>query len=127
MKIKLDENLGARGVDLFRGAGHDVATVADQGLCSATDGQVAATCQGEPRCLVSLDLDFGNPLLFPPGEYSGIAILLLPAKSTEKDLWDSCRTLLAGLERENIEGKLWIVSRGRIREYQPEDASGTTA
>jgi hypothetical protein len=31
------------------------------------------------------------------------------------------QTLVAGLLRETIEGKLWIVEPGRIREYQPTD------
>jgi hypothetical protein len=32
MHIKLDENLGERGRELFAIAGHDVRTVKDQGL-----------------------------------------------------------------------------------------------
>ena len=44
MLIKLDENLGERGKKLFADAGHDVATVADQGLAGADDHRVIDVC-----------------------------------------------------------------------------------
>ena len=37
MKLKLDENLGQRGADLFCAAGHDVASVSEQHYGSAVD------------------------------------------------------------------------------------------
>ena len=46
---------------------------------------------------------------------------LFPSKATDADLWDACRTLIAGLKRDSIDGELWIVQRGRIREYRPEE------
>lgn len=119
MKLKLDENLGIRGANLFRLAGHDVTTVVEQDLCSATDRNVIEVCRREARCLVTLDMDFGNPLRFKPSEYPGIAVLRLPPKPTPQDLLDAVRTLIGGLAREPIEGKLWIVQRARIRQYQP--------
>ncbi len=120
MKLKLDENLGRRGAELLRQAGHEVATVVEQGLCAATDRALIDVCRREHRCLVTLDLDFGNPLLFKPADYSGIAVLRLPSRPTPKDLSEAVKTLVAGLAREDINGKLWIVQRGRIRTYQPE-------
>lgn len=121
MKLKLDENLGSRGAELFREEGHDVATVPEENIFGAGDSDLIAVCKSENRCLVTLDLDFGNPLLFPPGEYSGIAVLRLPAEFTPSDLEKSMRTLLAALEHSDIVGKLWIVQRRRIREYAGED------
>lgn len=121
MKLKLDENLGTRGAELFRAAGHDVATVAEQQLTSASDREVITACQAERRCLVTLDQDFANPLVFEPKDYTGIAVLRLPSRPTPDDLWAACRMLITALSREDIAGKLWVVRRDRVRQYYAEE------
>jgi predicted nuclease of predicted toxin-antitoxin system len=68
-RVKLDENLGTRGVQVFQKHGHDVASVAGQGLQSSSDRDLIRVCAHEDRCLVTLDLDFSQPLQFPPHEY----------------------------------------------------------
>jgi hypothetical protein len=40
MKLKLDENLSERGRSQLQHAGHDVATVPEQALTSATDADL---------------------------------------------------------------------------------------
>ncbi len=121
MKLKLDENLGGTAVSVFQSAGHDTQTVRGQGLSGATDHKIVAACQTERRCLVTLDLDFANPLRFDPACYSGIAVIRLPHRLSQEDLMDACHTLVAGMGKAQITGKLWIIQRGRIREYQRED------
>ncbi len=120
MNLKLDENLGTRGAEILRESGHDVMTVAQQGLCSATDDSIIEVCRREGRCLVTLDLDFANPLVFRPSEYPGIAVLRLRAKPSHDDLLATIQTLANGLARLPIAGKLWIIELGRIRAYQEE-------
>ena len=80
MKLKLDENLGRRCASLLSEAGHDVATVPEEDMCSASDTRLVLACRDEERCLVTLDLDFANPLRFRPSEYGGIVVLRLPGR-----------------------------------------------
>jgi predicted nuclease of predicted toxin-antitoxin system len=90
-------------------------------LFGASDQELIEVCRHEGRCLVTLDLDFGNPLVFRPSDYSGIVVLRLPPHSMDTELWEACVTLIEGLKAETIIGKLWIVHRGRIREYSPDE------
>jgi predicted nuclease of predicted toxin-antitoxin system len=125
LRLKLDENLGRFVVELFREAGHDVATVWEEELTGATDHQIINIARSERRCLVTLDLDFANPLLFPPTEFTGVAVLRLPPKPNTGDLQAVCSTLLSGLARETVSGRLWIVEPGRIREYEPPESESS--
>jgi predicted nuclease of predicted toxin-antitoxin system len=121
LNIKLDENFGRRGAELLRSHGHDVATVFDQRLQGATDASLAIVCRSEQRCLVTLDRDFSNPLTFNPETFSGIAVLRLPDPIRMHEIELGLRTLISGLEEDDIRGQLWTVELNRIRKYQPDN------
>jgi len=121
VRIKLDENLGRQAAELLRAAGHEVTTVHEEGLVAAFDEAVANACRTEGRCLVTLDLGFSNPFLFPPAEYAGIAVLRVPKKVSAEDVLQRIEALIRGLSRSEIRGKLWIVHEQRIREYLPRE------
>ena len=124
MKLKMDENLGRLAAELFSAAGHDVKTVPSQNLHSASDRTLIERCRGEGRCLITLDLDFGNPLLFRPADYAGIVVLRLPSKPSHEDLIACVDTLKAALTTGEMTGRLWVVQRGQVRQYQ--DPHGET-
>jgi hypothetical protein len=123
VKLKLDENLGARCMSLLTAAGHDVATVAAQNMTSSSDADLIEACRDEDRALVTLDMDFSNPIVFPPDRYAGIAVLRLRAQPSHADLIAAVRTLVGALNVEQLAGRLWSVEPGRIRVYQPPDGS----
>jgi predicted nuclease of predicted toxin-antitoxin system len=121
VKFKLDENFGQRCVALFREAGHDVATVASQRLCGTEDANLFDVCHRENRCLVTLDMDFANPMQFPPVGSPGVAVVRVPGTVTAAKLASAKGLLLETVDSRPIAGKLWIVEATRLREYQHPD------
>ena len=75
LKFKLDENPCPDCARLFIDAGHDSTTVLVQGLAGTSDSDLIMHCRAEGRALVTLDLDFANPLVFKPSAHHGIAVL----------------------------------------------------
>jgi len=121
MKLKLDENLDARLVSVLYRAGHEAATVRDQGLTGVDDQALYAWCKSEGRILVTLDLDFANVLRYPPEPSGGIVVFRGP-----NDLLPTLRvlteTLIGALAKENPTGQLWIVEPGRVRVHESQSA-----
>jgi len=121
MKLKLDENLGGTAFRYLVDAGCDVSTVPLQNLCGTSDRNLVDVCASEARCLVTLDLDFSNPLQFPPEKYAGIVVLRLPKQPSGEDIIDCLKTLIAAVPvGTDLTGSLRIVSKGRVREYGRE-------
>jgi hypothetical protein len=49
LRLKLDENLGKRNIELFQAAGHDFCTVLEQELTSTDDRTLINICTLEGR------------------------------------------------------------------------------
>ena len=120
MKLKLDENLGESVRRRLTLAEHDVSTIVDQQMAGATDAVVYRTCTDEGRVLVTLDLDFANPLVFDPRPTAGIIVLRLPRMHGPSEVAAVLDQLVIVASDRDVEGTLWIVSvRGARRVVPP--------
>lgn len=72
MKLKLDENLSRHLRHNLESLGHDVATVAEEGLLSQDDVRVGQAAAAESRILFSLDVEFADLRKHPPGSHPGM-------------------------------------------------------
>ncbi len=124
MKLKLDENIGRRGLEFLKAAGHDVATVREQGLQGAKDAAIFEACAAEGRTLVTLDRDFAEVLRFSPERTAGIVVLDVSPRVTPRILLDRLRDFLAVAKSRSVQGKLWIVEPGRVRVHMSKNESG---
>lgn len=118
MKFKLDENLSPELTFLFSQAGHEVHTVLEERLSGAKDDRLFARCIEEGRVLVTLDLDFSNPLRFPPEGTPGV-IVLRPVSTANVHIKALIAASLPSFKEEALHGTLWIVEPGRIRVHEP--------
>ena len=78
MRIKLDENVAASAAHRLAALGHDVHTVAEEGLGGRPDGEVWAAAQAEDRFLITQDLDFSDERQFTAGRHAGVLLIRLP-------------------------------------------------
>jgi len=118
VKFKLDENFGTRTYKLFLAAGHDVSTADSQDLCGCPDRQLFDVCRTEGRCLITLDIDFGDVTRFPPERGAGVVVLRLPKNPTLTAIESLVGAMLRSLGDRPLTGCLWIVEPGRIRIHE---------
>lgn len=78
MRFKLDENFDIRSVRLFMEAGHQADTVLDESLSGSSDEVIYQMCRDTRQVLVTLDLDFSNPLRFPSDLTEGLVVIRPP-------------------------------------------------
>jgi len=120
VRFKLDENLDGRLAALLTERGHEADSVVAEGLGGTSDEQLFGKCAEDRRVLVTLDLDFADPLRFPPAGGAGIMVLR-PQRNTLALIRETLAAALPALERDRIEGALWIIEPGRIRVHRPWD------
>ena len=75
MKIKLDENVSAEAKHMLAALGHDVDTVASEGLTGRLDLDILSEAIRQDRLLITQDIDFSDARRYKPGAHRGIILL----------------------------------------------------
>jgi len=119
--IKLDENLGSRLLETARSAGFDAESVSTQKLNGSSDVVIFERCKSEQRALITLDLDFSNPLRFAPVGTAG-TIVLRPRRPDAQEISALFDEALRRLRRDAVAQRIWIVEPGRVRIHRSWDA-----
>ena len=114
MKFKIDENLPIEIAQFFRENGYDAMTILEQQMGGNPDAIVSQVCQEEDRILITLDLDFADIRTYAPSEYPGIIVLRF-ARQDKLSILAQMPNLIALLQREPIDRKLWIVNEKQVR------------
>lgn len=115
MQFVIDADLPRDLVGLFATAGHDAVHAAAVGLAVASDEQIGAFAKASRRGIVTGDFDFSDTRHFPPRDYWGIVVLVIPYGVTGTYIR---RLVVEFLDRSSgmdLSGKLLIVEPGRIR------------
>jgi len=120
MRVKLDENIDVRIVGMLTQNDMDVSTVYSEQLSGVADQEIFAVIAREKRTLITLDLDFANPLRFGPAETCG-TVVLRPHRAVLSDIQSMLIKALPTIKNISPNGKLLIVEPGRIRIYDPKN------
>lgn len=120
MRLKLDENLDVSLAAWLTSLGHDTTTIREEQMSGASDEEVFAVALAEKRCLVTLDLDFSDPLRFPPTNSAGTLVLRVPVPSMAM-IRRLLEQAIAHTSVESPDAQIWIVELGRVRIWRSWD------
>jgi predicted nuclease of predicted toxin-antitoxin system len=116
MQFLIDADLPRPNADLVRGLGHDATDVRDIGLGAAPDSRIAAYAQSHGLCLLTGDFDFADIRDYPPEEYAGLVVFVLPDNANRDKILHLVKVFFqeeSVLER--LPGRLAIAEPGRVR------------
>lgn len=114
MRFKLDENLPVELAAELRSLGHDTDTVADEGLCGASDPAVVNATFAASRILLTLDKGIGNLQTYPVPHDAGI-VLFRPDASGRRAIMAFLLGRFQKLIEMSLKGHLTVVGALRIR------------
>jgi predicted nuclease of predicted toxin-antitoxin system len=119
VRIKLDENLPYRLVEVLNGLGHDTDTVKDEGIIGSDDPTVWDAAQTSGRFFITQDLDFSDIRRFMPGTHHGLLLLRLHDPGREA-LFRRIRLLYETEEVESWRRCFVVMTEHKIRVMKPD-------
>lgn len=120
MKFFLDANLPYSTKDVFSRHG-EAEHARDAGLGKASDTKIARYARKRKAVLVTQDLEFGNPYLFPTGSHIGLVIVRMPTQFTAAQTRKVLQWFLDVTPSNELLNTVTVVQPGQIRRKEPEE------
>jgi predicted nuclease of predicted toxin-antitoxin system len=114
MSILIDHCVPRKFSRLLQTWGYSTCFLTEHIAADATDSDVIALAQKLDAVLLTVDLDFANILVYPPGSYAGIIVMRYNA-AEESALIHSLEQALADLYRDSLRNILIIIEPTRYR------------
>jgi predicted nuclease of predicted toxin-antitoxin system len=115
VRFLLDANLPRAAASAVRDAGHEVESIRETSLRSASDDLVFAHAVKTSATLISRDLDFANMQRFAATGTEGIVVLRLPDNTAAVAVAEVIARFLASGLLPHLSGRLAIVEPDRVR------------
>jgi len=114
VKFLTDENVFVPIVRELRALGHDVFDVKEQQLSGTKDPDIFKMAVEQERALITMDKDFSNIILYPPGSHFGIIVLKLYRLSV-KVTTQTFMAAFEALDNARIRGNTIIIDKNKTR------------
>lgn len=111
----VDEDLPRSLARVLREAGFEAEDVRDIGLRGRTDEDIHNYSVDRRLTLLTADLGFSNPLLFPAGHHPGLMIVRFPNEVSTGEVTRAVVEAVRGLSDDEITDNVIIIEPGRIR------------
>ncbi len=123
----VDESLPRAVAVALREAGYDARDVRDLGLRGSSDRALLEKAASENSILVSGDLDFANPLRFPPQTHAGVIVLRFGRGPAREQTARTLVRFLKQTDESTLRGAITILEPGRARRYGRPPLGGEAA
>ena len=117
MKFLIDANLPLALKKILSLHG-DAVHANDIRLGHANDEVLAQRALREKAILVTRDLEFANPAMFPAGKHYGLLILRLPSSFTANSICHAMQHAFRSIASAELPGCITVIEPGRVRRFR---------
>ena len=116
MRFMIDADLPRPTAELVRSLGHEATDVRDVGLGASPDHLIASYAQAHGFCLLTGDFDFADIRDYPPENYQGLVVFVLPDNANRSIILHLVEAFFRNQEvLSRLPGRLAIAEPGRVR------------